>query len=372
LISVTGRELTTSQWLLRSLRLDGVLLVLIGVLLVLGLVVLFSATGESMEALERQVTRIVVGLVALLAVARIPVSTLRAWSPWLFLLGVALLVAVMLAGDVGKGARRWLDLGVIRFQPSEIMKLAMPLMVAWYLSLRNLPPRFIDLLVVGVLIVVPVFLIMRQPDLGTALLVAAAGLLVVFLAGLGWRWFVGLGLVIAAAIPALWTQLHDYQRQRVLTLLNPESDPLGAGYHIIQSKIAIGSGGLYGKGWLNGTQSQLQFLPERSTDFVFAVYAEEFGFVGISVLLALYFLIVARGLWIAAAAQDRFSRLIAGSISLTFAVYMVVNIGMVSGVLPVVGVPLPLVSYGGTSLVTLMVGFGILMAVHTQQRLVNR
>jgi len=305
-------------------------------------------------------------------VAQIPMFVLRAWSPWLFLVGVGLLVAVMWVGDMGKGAQRWLDLGVIRFQPSEIMKLAMPLMLAWYLARRAAPPRVLDLLVVAVMIVLPVWLIMQQPDLGTALLVGAAGLLVVFLAGLGWRWFVGLALVLAAAVPALWSQMHDYQRQRVLTLFNPESDPLGAGYHIIQSKIAIGSGGLYGKGWLNGTQSQLQFLPERSTDFVFAVYAEEFGFFGILVLLGLYFLIVARGLWIAALAQDRFSRLVAGSISLTFAVYMVVNIGMVSGLLPVVGVPLPLVSYGGTSLVTLMVGFGILMAIHSQQRLVNR
>jgi len=371
-ISVTGRELTPSQWILRSLRLDGTLLVLIGILLAIGLVVLFSATGESIAALQRQSGRIAVGLFALLLFAQVPVSTLRAWAPWLFLLGLGMLIAVMQVGDIGKGARRWLDLGLIRFQPSEIMKLAMPLMVAWYLSLRKAPPRLLDLLVISVLIVVPVLLVMRQPDLGTALLIGAAGLLVVFLAGLSWRWFLGLGLAIAAAVPLLWSQMHDYQRQRVLTLFNPESDPLGAGYHIIQSKIAIGSGGLYGKGWLNGTQSQLQFLPERSTDFVFAVYAEEFGFVGIAVLLALYFLIVARGLWIAALAQDRFSRLVAGSISLTFAVYMVVNIGMVSGMLPVVGVPLPLVSYGGTSLVTLMVGFGILMGIHSQQRLVNR
>ncbi len=372
MISITGRELTTSQWLLRGLRLDGTLLLLIGVVLVLGLVVLFSATGEDIDRLQRQILRIGFGVAALLAVARIPISTLRAWSPWIFLLSLGLLLAVAFAGDMGKGARRWLDLGFIRFQPSEIMKLAMPLMLAWYLSLRTAPPRFIELVVVSVLIVVPVVLIMRQPDLGTALLVAASGLLVVFLAGLGWRWFVGMGLLVAAAIPLFWAQMHDYQQQRVLTLLNPESDPLGAGYHIIQSKIALGSGGMYGKGWLNGTQSQLQFLPERSTDFVFAVYAEEFGFVGIAVLLTLYFLIVARGLWIATLAQDRFSRLIAGSISLTFAVYMVVNIGMVSGMLPVVGIPLPLVSYGGTSLVTLMVGFGILMAVHSRQRLVNR
>jgi rod shape determining protein RodA len=371
-ISVTGRELTTSQWLLRSLRLDGTLLVLIAVLMVLGLVVLFSASGESMDSLQRQLIRIGIGTAALLGMARIPISVLRAWAPWVFLVGLGLLIAVMLAGDVGKGAQRWLDLGVIRFQPSEIMKLAMPLMLAWYLGRRAAPPRALDLLVVAVLMVLPVWLILQQPDLGTALLVGASGLLVVFLAGLGWRWFMGLAVVLAATLPLIWSQMLTYQRQRVLTLLNPESDPLGAGYHIIQSKIAIGSGGLYGKGWLNGTQSQLQFLPERSTDFVFAVYAEEFGFFGILVLLTLYFLIVARGLWIAALAQDRFSRLVAGSISLTFAVYMVVNIGMVAGLLPVVGVPLPLVSYGGTSLVTLMIAFGILMAVHSQQRLVNR
>ncbi len=372
MISVTGRELTTGQWLLRSFRLDGMLMLLIAMLLGVGLLVLFSASGENVAALERQLLRIGVGFLGLLLFARVPVSVLKVWAPWLFLLGLGLLLGVMFAGDVGKGARRWLDLGLLRFQPSEIMKLAMPLTVAWYLSLRSGPPRFVDLIVVGVLIVVPVLLIMRQPDLGTALLVGASGILVLMLAGLSWGWIVGMVVALAAAIPVLWTQMYDYQRQRVLTLLNPESDPLGAGYHIIQSKIAIGSGGLYGKGWLNGTQSQLQFLPERSTDFVFAVYAEEFGFMGILFLLLLYFLIVGRGLWIAALAQDRFSRLVAGSISLTFAVYMVVNIGMVSGLLPVVGVPLPLVSYGGTSLVTLMVGFGILMAVQSQQRLVNR
>lgn len=372
MISVTGRELTLSQWFLRSLRLDGVLLVLLGLLLGLGLIVLFSASGESLDALQRQLLRILLGVLGLLVVAQIPLGTLRALAPWLFLAGLVLLIAVAFLGDVGKGARRWLDLGVIRFQPSEIMKLAMPLMVAWYLSFRTRPPQFLDLLVVLILIAVPTLLIMRQPDLGTALLVAASGLIVVFLAGIQWRWIAGLFLAVGAVIPLLWTQMHDYQRQRVLTLLNPESDPLGAGYHIIQSKIAIGSGGLYGKGWLNGTQSQLQFLPERSTDFIFAVYAEEFGFLGILLLLSLYLLVVLRGLYIAAVAQDRFARLVGGSISLTFAVYTVVNIGMVSGMLPVVGIPLPLISYGGTSLVTLMVGFGILMAIHSQKRFVNR
>ena len=372
MISVTGRELSFGQWALRSLRLDSVLLVLIGILLLVGLAVLFSASGESMQALEAQVLRIGLGVAAMLLIAQVPVRTLRAVSPWLFLLGILLLVGVMFAGEVGKGARRWLDLGFVRFQPSEIMKLAVPMMVAWYLSRREEPPRVRDLLVVLALILIPVYLIMEQPDLGTAMLVGVAGFLVIYLAGLGWRWFVGLGLAVAAAIPLLWTQMHDYQRQRVLTLFNPESDPLGTGYHIIQSKIAIGSGGLYGKGWLNGTQSQLDFLPERSTDFIFAVYAEEFGFLGVALLLLLYFAIVARGLWIAASAQERFARLLGGSIALTFAVYTVVNIGMVTGLLPVVGVPLPLVSYGGTSLVTLMVAFGILMSIASQKRLVNR
>ncbi|WP_019021106.1 MULTISPECIES: rod shape-determining protein RodA [unclassified Thioalkalivibrio] len=372
MISVTGRELSAGQWALRSLRMDGTLLILLSLLLMLGLVVLFSATGESLVALENQVLRIGFGVAAMLVIAQIPVRVLRVMAPWLFVAGLVLLVAVLFFGEIGKGARRWLDMGLVRFQPSEIMKLAVPMMTAWYLSLRQGAPRARDLAVVLPIILVPVWLIMEQPDLGTAMLVGVAGLLVVFLAGLSWRWFTGLGALVAAAAPVLWLQMHDYQRQRVLTLFNPESDPLGTGYHIIQSQIAIGSGGFYGKGWLNGTQSQLDFLPERSTDFIFAVYAEEFGFMGVVLLLALYFAIVARGLWLASLAQDRFARLLGGSISLTFAVYMVVNIGMVTGLLPVVGVPLPLVSYGGTSLVTLMVAFGILMSIASEKRLVNR
>jgi rod shape determining protein RodA len=372
LIHVTGRELTTSQWVLRSLRLDGTLLFLLLVLMAIGLVVLYSAAGESLLAVERQALRILVGLAGLLVFARIPLLTLRHLAPWVFLAGTALLLAVMFFGDTGKGAQRWLDLGVIRFQPSEIMKLGVPLMVAWYLALHIERPRFVSVLVALAIIALPVFLIMQQPDLGTALLVGTSGVLVIFLAGLRWRWFFGLLVALAAVLPLLWNQMHAYQRQRVITFLNPESDPLGAGYHIIQSKIAIGSGGLYGKGWLNGTQSQLQFLPERSTDFIFAVFAEEFGFVGVVVLIFLYVAIVARGMWIAAMAQDRFARLIVGSISLTFAVYVIVNIGMVSGLLPVVGVPLPLVSYGGTSLVTLLLAFGVVMSVYSQKRLVNK
>jgi len=275
-------------------------------------------------------------------------------------------------GDVGKGAQRWLDLGFVRFQPSEIMKLAVPMMAAWYLHDRPLPPRFLELLVVVALVIVPAVMIALQPDLGTALLVGAAGILVVLLGGLRVRLIVGLAALAVALAPALWHVMHDYQRRRVLTFLNPESDPLGAGYHIIQSKIAIGSGGLFGKGWLNGTQAQLEFLPERSTDFIFAVLGEEFGLFGQGLLILAYLFVVGRGLYIATQAQDTFTRLLAGSISLTFFVYVFVNTGMVTGLLPVVGVPLPLISYGGTSMVTLMIGFGILMAVHGHRNLVAR
>jgi rod shape determining protein RodA len=283
--------------------------------------------------------------------------------------GVLLLVLVLVAGEVGKGAQRWLDLGFFRFQPSEMMKLAMPMMLAWYFGDRPLPPTLGKLVVSGVLVIVPMGLVAKQPDLGTALLVASAGFFVIFLAGIRWRILLGFGVAGAAGVPVLWHFMHDYQRQRVLTFLDPESDPLGSGYHIIQSKIAIGSGGLYGKGWLNGTQSQLDFLPERSTDFIFAVYGEEFGFLGVVLLLTLYLVVILRGLYIATNAQDAFCRLLAGSLSLTFFVYLLVNTGMVTGLLPVVGVPLPLISYGGTSMVTIMAGFGILMSINSHRRL---
>jgi rod shape determining protein RodA len=268
------------------------------------------------------------------------------------------------------GAQRWLDLGFVRFQPSEIMKIAMPLACAWYLHDRPLPPDLRSLIVLGVAIVVPALLIAEQPDLGTALLVTAGGGLVVLLAGLQARYMLGLGALVAAAVPVAWHFMHDYQRRRVFTFLNPQEDPLGAGYHTIQSQIAIGSGGLFGKGYMNGSQAQLEFLPERSTDFIFAVIGEEWGLVGLGVLMALYMLVIARGLYIAVQAQDTFSRLMAGALTLTFAVYVFVNSGMVAGLLPVVGVPLPLVSYGGTSMVTLMAGFGILMSIHSRRKLV--
>jgi rod shape determining protein RodA len=344
---------------------------LIGLLVLCGygLLILFSATDQDPGKLDRQMVRLGIGFLVMILVAQIPPSELRRWSPPLFGLGVAMLVGVLVMGEIGKGAQRWLDLGVVRFQPSELLKVAVPMMLAWYLAERPLPPSGLRVLWAAVLTAVPVLLIARQPDLGTALLVASAGAMVLFLAGLGWRLILLLGIAATALAPLLWYFMRPYQRQRVLTFLNPENDPLGAGYHIIQSKIAIGSGGVYGKGWLNGTQSHLEFLPERSTDFIFAVLGEELGLTGILVLLAIYLFIIVRGLYIATQAQDTFGRLLAGGLTLVFFVYLFVNTGMVTGLLPVVGVPLPLVSYGGTSLVTIMAGFGILMSIHTHRKL---
>ena len=356
---------------LQIIRIDPVLLFGLLMLTLAGLGILYSAGEQSAVLMQKQAIRLAIGFLVMLVVAQIPPQQLYLWTPWIFAVGVVLLLMVFFAGEVGKGAQRWLKIGV-RFQPSEIMKLATPLMLAWYLSERPLPPGFRSLLISTGLVLVPTIMIAMQPDLGTALLVAAAGFFVVFLSGIRWRVLIAIGLALLAFIPILWRMMHDYQRRRVLTLLDPESDPLGAGYHIIQSKIAIGSGGLYGKGWLNGTQSQLDFLPERSTDFIFAVFAEEFGMMGAVVLLSLYAFIIWRGLYIADHAQDNFSRLLAGSLSLTFFVYLFVNVGMVSGILPVVGVPLPLVSYGGTSLVTLMAGFGMLMSINSHRRLLSK
>lgn len=356
---------------MQIIRIDPVLLFGLLMLTLAGLGILYSAGDQSAELMHKQVVRLSIAFLVMLVVAQISPHQLYLWTPWVFLVGVILLLMVFFAGEVGKGAQRWLKIGV-RFQPSEIMKLATPLMLAWYLSERPLPPGFRSLVISSVLVLLPTIMIAMQPDLGTALLVGTAGFFVVFFAGIRWRVLIGSGLALLAFIPMLWRMMHDYQRQRVLTLLDPESDPLGAGYHIIQSKIAIGSGGLYGKGWLNGTQSQLDFLPERSTDFIFAVFAEEFGMMGAAVLLSLYAFIIWRGLYIADHAQDNFSRLLAGSLSMTFFVYLFVNVGMVSGILPVVGVPLPLVSYGGTSLVTLMAGFGMLMSINSHRRLLSR
>jgi rod shape determining protein RodA len=290
----------------------------------------------------------------------------------LYIAGVLTLVAVLLVGEVGKGAQRWLDLGILRFQPSELLKLGVPLMLAWFLALRPLPPGTWRTLGAIVLTALPAVLIARQPDLGTGLLVGSAGLAVLFLAGLSWRLIAFLAVTAAALAPLLWSQMLDYQKNRVLTLFDPESDPLGTGYHIIQSKIAIGSGGVYGKGWGQGTQSHLEFLPERSTDFIFAVLGEELGLFGVLALLGLYLFIVYRGLYLASQCRDSFGRLVAGALTLVFFVYLFVNTGMVSGLLPVVGVPLPLVSYGGTSMVTILAGFGLIMAMHTHGVSVGR
>ncbi|WJW75930.1 rod shape-determining protein RodA [Thiohalobacter sp. IOR34] len=359
---------TRRSWLQR-IHLDGPLLLGLIVLCGFGLVILYSAAGQNEALVERQLVRLGLAFGTLLLVAQIPPSLLLRWTPWLFGAGIVLLLAVLVMGDVGKGAQRWLDLGVVRFQPSEMMKLTVPMMLAWYLAEARLPPDFRRLLIGGALIALPTLLIAKQPDLGTSLLIASAGFFVLFLAGISWRLLGGLALLAGAGLPLLWYFMRDYQRQRVLTFLDPEKDPLGAGYHIIQSKIAIGSGGLYGKGWLNGTQAHLEFLPERSTDFIFAVLGEEFGLLGILVVLAVYSFIVLRSLYIATQAQDTFTRLLGGSLALTFFVYLIVNTGMVSGLLPVVGLPLPLISYGGTSMVTLMAGFGILMSIHTHRKL---
>ncbi len=358
-----------SMRLIQAMHMDFLLLVGIGLLVIVGLGVLYSAGDQSMDLINRQLTRLALALMVMLVIAQIPSSTLRFWSPWMYAVGIVLLVLVLVMGDVGKGAQRWLGLGFVRFQPSEMMKLVTPMMIAWYFADRPLPPSIKTLLVAAVLILLPTLLIARQPDLGTALLIFAAGFFVVFLGGVSWRLMLGLGVLGASLLPVLWHFMHDYQRGRVMTLLDPQRDPLGAGYHIIQSKIAIGSGGTYGRGWLNGTQSQLNFLPEQSTDFIFAVFAEEFGLLGGIVLLTLYGFIIIRGLVIAVQGQDTYARLLGGSLSLTFFVYLFVNVGMVSGILPVVGVPLPLISYGGTSMVTLMAGFGMLMSINSHRRL---
>jgi rod shape determining protein RodA len=360
-----------SARVLRFLHLDGWLLAGIGGVLTLSLLALYSAEGQQLDELFDQVARMLVAFGALLFMAQISPSWLRRGSPLIYLLGLVLLILVLATGDIGKGAQRWLDLGV-RFQPSEIMKLGVPMTMCWLLHERPLPPSFGVLVLVALIIALPTGMIAIQPDLGTAILIVLSGAVVIFLAGLGWRYIVGIAALAGAAMPALWLVMHDYQRKRVLTLLDPESDPLGAGYHIIQSKIAIGSGGIFGKGWLNGTQGQLEFLPERHTDFIFAVIGEEFGLLGALALLLLYLFIVGRGLYIAAAAPDTFSRLLAGSLSITFFFYVFVNTAMVMGMIPVVGVPLPLVSAGGTSMVTLMAGFGILMSIQTHRKLVAR
>ncbi len=359
------------QSLGQRLHIDFPLLTGIFVLCLIGLVVIYSAGGQDIDLVYRQAIKLAIALVGMIIVAQLPPAVIDRWSLWLFVFGIVLLVLVIFYGDIGKGAQRWLDLKFFRFQPSELMKLTVPMMIASYLADKSLPPKFSWVFVTCVLITIPVLLIAKQPDLGTALLVAAAGFSVLFIAGISWRLLTALGVLAASCAPILWYLMHDYQKRRVLTLLNPEQDPLGAGYHIIQSKIAIGSGGFYGKGWLNGTQSHLEFLPERSTDFIFAVFCEEFGMLGVLLLLCVYLFIISRGLFIAINAQSTYGRLLASGLTLTFFVYIFVNMGMVTGQLPVVGVPLPLISHGGTSMVTLMIGFGMLMAIHTHRRFLS-
>lgn len=356
----------------RGFVVDVPLTLILGVVAAIGFVVLYSAVGADPGLLLRQCVRFGLGGAAFFVVSQVPPRYFRIFTPWLFVAGLGLLLAVMVEGQIGNGAQRWLDLGFLRFQPSELMKLAVPMMVAWFMHERRLPPTFMEVCVMTLIVLVPTLLIAEQPDLGTALLVLAAGGLTVLLAGVGVRTICAAAALCGAAVPIAWNFMHDYQRARVHTFFDPESDPLGTGYNIIQSKIAIGSGGLFGKGWLQGTQAHLEFLPERSTDFIFAVMAEEFGLLGLVLLLVLYLVLVGRGLYIAAQAQDTFTRLLAGALSLTFFVYVFVNAGMVSGLLPIVGVPLPLVSAGGTSMVTLLAGFGMLAAIHGDKKLLAR
>ncbi|MDX1344664.1 MAG: rod shape-determining protein RodA [Sedimenticolaceae bacterium] len=363
-----------SRPLLPKLHIDLPLLTGLLLLCGFGLAVLYSAGGNDLGLVKRQLLHLGLAIAVMLGIAQIPPGRLKQAAPWVYLLGVALLVAVLFVGDIGKGAQRWLQLGGFRFQPSEIVKVAVPLMAAWYMANRALPARIWHQMVAFVLILIPAALIIKQPDLGTAILVAAAGIFVLFFAGLGWRLIlftciagaVGIGVIVSYP-DILDAFLHEYQKRRVLTLLNPQNDPLGAGYHIIQSTIAIGSGGLYGKGWLNGTQSHLDFLPEQHTDFIFAVIGEELGLAGITIMMMLYLFIILRGLYIAVMADTTFGRLLAGSLTMVFFIYLLVNTGMVTGILPVVGVPLPLISYGGTSLITILASFGILMSIHTHR-----
>ena len=371
-VPIPADEAVESRTVLSErLHLDLPLLFGVLVLSGFGLVALYSAGGRDTDLVIRQAIRLAIGFGLMFVVAQIAPRRFSFWAPSLYLISVALLGMVLVLGETAQGAQRWLRVGPVGFQPSELAKLTVPLMVVWFISKGDLPPRLWRIVLGGFLTLVPVALVIRQPDLGTSLLIVASGSFVLFLAGLRWRYIVMLAAAAAASVPVLWHFMHDYQRLRVLTLLDPQQDPLGAGYHIIQSTIAIGSGGMYGKGWFNGTQSQLDFLPERSTDFIFAVIGEEFGLLGILVLLSTYLFIVYRGLWIATQAQTTFGKLLAGALVLTFFIYVFVNIGMVSGILPVVGLPLPLVSYGGTSMVTLMAGFGIVMSIHSHRMLLS-
>lgn len=354
-----------------SRHIDRHLLAAIAALLLVGLITLYSASGESVSRIFGQLANIFVALTVMWIAANIPPHYIQRLALPVYLFGLLLLISVALFGEVVNGARRWLHVGVTRIQPSELMKVAVPLALAWYFDRYEAVLKLRDFAVGAVMLLVPVLLIAKQPDLGTALIITAAGCYVIFLAGLSWKVMVGLVAAAAASLPLLWSVMHDYQRQRILTLLDPNEDPLGAGYHTIQATIALGSGGFFGKGWLRGTQAHLDFLPERSTDFIFAVFSEEFGLFGNLVLVTLFLFVIGRGLFITFNASTLFTRLVAGAITLTFFTYVFVNMGMVSGLLPVVGVPLPLISYGGTSLVSILFAMGILMSIHTHKRLVK-
>ena len=352
-------------------HIDSFLMACLLFTMLVGLFVLYSASSHNVDRVLAQAFNIAVALCAMWLVANVSPQRIERAAMPLYIIGVLLLIGVALFGTTSHGAKRWLNLGITKIQPSEIMRLAMPMMIAWYFSKREASLGVVDFIIAGLLLVVPVGLIMKQPDLGTALLISASGFYVLFLAGLNWKFLVGGIVSIGAMMPVFWSMLHDYQRKRIEILIDPTQDPLGAGYHTIQATIALGSGGMAGKGWLHGTQAQLDFLPERTTDFIFAVFGEEFGMLGNILLLVLFSLIIIRGLIIAADAKNTFTRLLAGSITLTFFTYTFVNMGMVSGILPVVGVPLPFISYGGTSMVTLLLGFGILMSIHTNKKLVS-
>ncbi|UDG79957.1 peptidoglycan glycosyltransferase MrdB [Candidatus Steffania adelgidicola] len=361
------------QSLFKKLHIDVIFLFFVTLILVYSALVVWSASGQDVNIIEHKIAQILIGLIVMLLMAQIPPRVYEAWAPFLYIFCILLLVLVDTFGQISKGAQRWLDLGLIRFQPSEIAKIAVPMMIARFVNRNSCPPSLKNTSIALMLIFLPTLLAAAQPDLGTAILIAASGLFILFLSGISWQLIMLALLLVAAFIPILWFFLmHDYQRNRIMMLLNPESDPLGAGYHIIQSKIAIGSGGLSGKGWLHGTQSQLEFLPERHTDFIFAVLGEELGFIGVLVLLALYLGIIIRGLVIAVRAQNTFCRVMAGGLMLILFVYLFVNIGMVSGILPVVGVPLPLVSYGGSALIVIMAGFGIVMSIHTHRKMLSK
>ena len=353
------------------IHVDTILMFCLALLFSAGLCILYSASNESFSTIQNQLLRVGLAFVVMIMVAQVPPTTLQRWAPLIYTLGVLLLIIVLFIGHIGKGGQRWLTMGILRFQPAELLKLAIPMFLAWYCHRIYLPISTKTVLIAAPIILIPVILTAKQPDLGTAIILLIAGASVLFLAGLSWRLMSLLAGILLMCTPLLWFVMYDYQRNRVLTFFNPERDPLGKGYHIIQSKIAIGSGGLFGKGWLNGTQSHLHFLPEHKTDFIFAVCGEEFGFIGCLAVITLCMLIVARGWYITLHAQDTFSRLLAGSITLSFFVSFFINMGMVTGILPVVGLPLPFISYGGSSLMTLMVSFGILMSIQTHKKLMT-